>query len=76
MNRDLKDFLGKLGLKAPRRQGVEAMGRQLHVAVKDPRKAVLSLLRREEPAALVARRIDVSEAALYRWQDEFLNDRA
>lgn len=52
------------------------MGRQLHVAVKDPRKAVLSLLRREEPAALVARRIDVSEAALYRWQDEFLNDRA
>ena len=36
------------------------------------REAVLALLRREEPAALVARRHGVSEQTLYRWRDEFL----
>lgn len=48
------------------------MGRPLNVELKDRREAVLSLLRREEPAALVARRIGVSEATLYRWRDEFM----
>src|SRR5438034_10199823 len=37
------------------------------------REAVLALLRREEPAALVARRHGVSEQTLYRWRDEFLS---
>jgi transposase-like protein len=36
------------------------------------REAVLVLVRREEPAAQVARRFSVSEQALYRWRDEFL----
>ena len=37
------------------------MARQCNVDVKDRREAVLSLLRREEPAAVIARRIGVSE---------------
>ena len=48
------------------------MARQCDVDVKDRREAVLSLLRREEPAAVIARRIGVSEPTLYRWRDEFL----
>jgi transposase-like protein len=48
------------------------MARQCKVDVKDRREAVLSLLRREEAAALIARRIGVSEPTLYRWRDEFL----
>ena len=48
------------------------MARQCNVDVKDRREAVLSLLRREEPAAVIARRIGVSEPTLYRWRDEFL----
>ena len=30
------------------------------------------MLRREEPAAAIARRIGVSEPTLYRWRDDFL----
>lgn len=48
------------------------MGRQVNVEVKERREAVLSLLRREEPAAVIARRVGVSEPTLYRWRDEFL----
>ena len=48
------------------------MARQSSVDVKDRREAVLSLLRREEAAAVIARRIGVSEPTLYRWRDEFL----
>ena len=48
------------------------MARHCNVDLKDRREAVLSLLRREEPAALIARRIGVSEPTLYRWRDEFL----
>jgi transposase-like protein len=48
------------------------MGRTLSVDVKDRREAVLCLLRREEAAAVIARRIGVSEPTLYRWRDEFL----
>ena len=40
--------------------------------VKDRREAVLCLLRREESAAVIARRVGVSEPTLYRWRDEFL----
>lgn len=36
------------------------------------REAVLALLRREEPAAQLARRWGISEQTLYRWRDEFL----
>ena len=47
------------------------MARQCNVDVKDRREAVLCLLRREEAAAVIARRIGVSEPTLYRWRDEF-----
>jgi transposase-like protein len=48
------------------------MAKRSDVSIPDRREAVLSLLRREEPAALIARRIGVSEQTLYRWRDEFL----
>lgn len=48
------------------------MGKRSEVLVKDRREAVLSLLRREEPAAAIARRYGVSEQSLYRWRDDFL----
>jgi len=36
-------------------------------------QAVLSLLRKEEPATNIARRYCVSEESLYRWREEFLS---
>jgi transposase-like protein len=48
------------------------MGKQCNVSVNDRREAVLRLLRREETAAAIARRYQVSEPTLYRWRDEFL----
>jgi transposase len=48
------------------------MGKRSDVPVNDRRQAVLSLLRREEPAAVIARRCGVAEATLYRWRDDFL----
>ncbi len=35
-------------------------------------EALLALLRREELAARIARRFEISEQTLYRWRDEFL----
>jgi transposase len=48
------------------------MPKQSNVEVKDRREAVHYLLRREESAAVIARRLGVSEQTLYRWRDEFL----
>jgi len=48
------------------------MAKRCELLVADRREAVLSLLRREEPAAVIARRVGVSEPTLYRWRDEFL----
>lgn len=48
------------------------MGKRSEVSIADRREAVLSLLRREEAAAVIARRIGVSEPTLYRWRDEFI----
>ncbi len=48
------------------------MGKRSEVSIADRREAVLSLLRREEAAAVIARRVSVSEPTLYRWRDEFL----
>jgi transposase-like protein len=48
------------------------MPKKSEVPVPQRREAVLSLLRREEPAAQLARRYSVSEQTLYRWRDEFL----
>ena len=48
------------------------MGKRSEVPVAERREAVLSFLRRDEPAAVIARRYSVAEATLYRWRDEFL----
>ena len=48
------------------------MGKRCELSVKERREAVLSLLRREETAAVIARRHGVAESTLYRWQDEFV----
>jgi len=48
------------------------MGKRSELTARERREAVLALLRREEPAARLARRIGVSEQTLYRWRDEFL----
>jgi transposase-like protein len=48
------------------------MGKKSEVPVDQRRDAVLSLLRREEVAAVIARRYGVSENTLYRWRDEFI----
>ena len=48
------------------------MGKRSELTAAQRRESVLVLLRREEPAAKVARRFGVSEQTLYRWRDEFL----
>lgn len=48
------------------------MGAKSKLTVLERRKIVLSLIRREEPAAVLARRYGISENTLYRWRDEFL----
>ena len=48
------------------------MGRRSKVPVKGREEAVLQLLRKEDPARVIARRCGVSEQTLYRWRDEFL----
>jgi transposase len=48
------------------------MGKKSELGGSDRRDVVLMLLRREEPAAVLARRYGVSEQTLYRWRDEFL----
>src|SRR6266849_3515592 len=48
------------------------MPKRSKLTVEQRREAVLALLRREEPAAQLARRYGVSEQTLYRWRDEFL----
>ena len=48
------------------------MGKRSELTASQRREAVLVLLRREEPAAKLARRYGVSEQTLYRWRDEFI----
>ena len=48
------------------------MGKRSDVTIPQRREAVLMLLRREEPAAKLARRYGVTEQTLYRWRDDFL----
>lgn len=48
------------------------MGKKSGLSIERRIEAVLSLLRREEPAGQIARRYGVSEQSLYRWRDEFL----
>ena len=48
------------------------MGKRSDLTVPQRREVVLMLLRREEPAAKLARRFGVSEQTLFRWRDDFL----
>jgi transposase-like protein len=48
------------------------MGKKSALEGSERRDVVLMLLRREEPAAVLARRYGISEQTLYRWRDEFL----
>lgn len=48
------------------------MGKKSELGRAERRDVVLMLLRREESAAVLARRYGVSEQTLYRWRDEFL----
>ncbi len=48
------------------------MGAKSKLSVPERRQVVLSLLGREEPTTVLARRYGISENTLYRWRDEFL----
>ena len=48
------------------------MGAHSNLSVPERREIILSLLRREEPAKVLARRHGISENTLYRWRDDFL----
>jgi transposase len=48
------------------------MGRKLGLDVTQQVEAVLSMLRREEPAGVIARRYGISENTLYRLRERFL----
>ena len=48
------------------------MARQAGQSAEERAEIVLALLRREEPASVLARRHRVSENTLYRWREEFI----
>jgi transposase len=48
------------------------MAKKTNLSDAEKLEAVLLLLRKQEPAAALARRYGVSEPTLYRWRDEFL----
>ena len=48
------------------------MGKKSELPVDRRVEVVLALLRKEEPAAQIARRNGISEQTLYRWRDEFI----
>jgi len=48
------------------------MGRKLGLDVTQQVEAVLALVRREEPAGVIARRYGISENTLYRLRERFL----
>lgn len=48
------------------------MAKKTSISDAEKLEAVLLLLRKQEPAAALARRYGVSDPTLYRWRDEFL----
>ena len=48
------------------------MPKHSRLPVEERVEVVLALLRKEEPAAVLARRYQVSEQTLYRWRDEYM----
>jgi len=47
------------------------MAKRSELSAAQRREAVLALSRREESAAMLARRFGIAEQTLYRWRDEF-----
>ncbi len=68
----MRDFFGRLVAEGPQTRRSRIDGTTVECGIEGLPGGVLSLLRREEPAAVIARRIGVSEPTLYRWRDEFL----
>ncbi len=48
------------------------MGKKSNLSIEQRTAAALSLVRKEEPAAKIARRYGISEPTLYRYRDLFL----
>ena len=48
------------------------MARKSKLNARERQEVVLMLLRREEPAAALARRYGVSENTLYKWREQFV----
>ena len=48
------------------------MGKRCQMDAGKRRELVLALLRKEEPAAVLARRHEISEQTLLRWRDDFI----
>lgn len=48
------------------------MGAKSNLSASERRELVLSLLRREESAGVLARRYGICENTLYRWREEFV----
>jgi transposase len=48
------------------------MGRKSEHTPEERAEIVLRLLRREEPASVLAKRYGVTENTLYRWRDDFI----
>jgi transposase len=48
------------------------MGKKSELTIEERTEVVLALLRKEEPAAALSRRYQISEQTLYRWRDQFL----
>lgn len=48
------------------------MARRQEITTEQKTQLVLRLLRKEEPAAHLARQAGISEQSLYRWREEFL----
>lgn len=48
------------------------MGKKSKLSDAEKLEAVLMLLRKQEPASVLARRYGVSDPTLYRWRDDFL----
>ena len=49
------------------------MGKRSHLRAAQRLEVVLALLRREEPASVLARRYQICEGTLYRWRDDFVS---
>lgn len=61
-----RETLGRTGTERT------TMSKQVTMKAEERAELVLRLLRREEPAAQLARRAGISEQTLYRWRDAFL----